>query len=68
MIYESTHGVETIKEVSSELENNSPGNSEEPPKPYGALGTIMQTASLSSAGKNLHSTSRKDKELSAHFT
>ena len=28
----------------------------------------MQTASLSSAGKNLHSTSRKDKELSAHFT
>ena len=27
-IYESSHGVETIKEVSSELENNSPGNSD----------------------------------------
>ena len=43
-------GVETIKEVSSEQENQSPGCSE--PNQY-EMGTIMRTASLS-AEKNRH--------------
>ena len=51
-----TRGVDTIKEVSSEQENNSPSDS----GPRQGMGTIMQTASLS-AGKKRHADS-------AHFT
>lgn len=42
---ESQHGVETIKEVSEEHENHSPGDSD--PHMVQAMGSIMQTTSLS---------------------